>query len=505
MKRVALACALLVACEPRPATTGPARVELPATDGARHEAAGAAPHEAPPPSGARKEWPFPAVAMSRLTNGLGVHVVSARTLPIVEVRLLVRAGANAGSAGVGELTARMLKDGGSGASSGADVVRRIETLGTNLDVRVDADGTVLGLALTRDKLEDGLALLSQVVREPRFDAEELRRTKARLKDEVEDAARSNGSWTASWVVFHELYPEGHPYAVRGILPSQVTRIDAAQLRDVHRRFYVPKAATVVLAGDIDDLTGRALAQKHLGAWTGGEPPKLDPPPPRAPDRTRVVVAHRPGSAQSDVLVAMLAPERRSDRYPGVRVANHILGGGPASRLFADIREQRSLAYRTGAQLLEVALGAQPLVVHAGTETRQTALAVSGLLENLARMRSSPPSVAEVANARRFLGDVFAIRMETVGALADMVVTQAMFGLPEGYWDAYRAQLRAVATNEAAEAAITLYGDRNLVVVAGDADAVAESLTRFGAVTVVDPEKDFKPMKTLQAQPARSTP
>jgi predicted Zn-dependent peptidase len=205
--------------------------------------------------------------------------------------------------------------------------------------------------------------------------------------------------------------------------------------------------------------------------------------------------------QSDVYVAMIAPARGDEGWPSARVANQILGGGVASRLFSDVREQRSLAYRTSAQVLELGHGEQPLVVYAGTETKKTTLAVLGLLENIARMTSSPPSSSETAGARRYLSDVFAIRMETIGAIADLVVTQSTFGLADGYWDAYRAQLRATDAVAVEGAARRLYTPtRSLIVVAGDAEVIAPALARFGEVTVVDPEREFKTMRTIPQEP-----
>ena len=51
-----------------------------------------------------------------------------------------------------------------------------------------------------------------------------------------------------------------------------------------------------------------------------------------------------------------------------------------------------------------------------------------------------------------------------------------------------------------EFAKKLYGGAPLVVVAGDADAIASDLARFGEVTVVDPEKEMKTMRTLKESP-----
>ncbi len=505
MKTTTLSLSLSLLClavgcgGPNVASTGPGKVDLPATDGIpKTQKASAPQRQSPPPSGAMKEAAFPKVARSKLANGMGVDVVTSHSLPVVQVRVLVHAGSGFAAPGVGYLTALMLKDGGTRAMTSAEVLRRVETLGSDLSVRSDADGTVLSMALTKDHVAEGLALLSQVVREPRFDGEELRKLKTRATDEVEDEARSSGSWAATWLLFHELYGDKHPYGIYGALPSQIAKVDGNQIRDFHRKMFVPKNATIVLAGDIEEAAAKDLAQRHFGAWAGGDPPKVDFAALKAPEKARVYLTHRPKSVQSDVFVAMVAPDRKSDHWASVRVTNQVLGGGVASRLFSDVREQRSLAYRTTSSIYELAHGDQPLVLYAGTESSKTAQAVTGLLENLDRMKSSPPTQQEVETARRYLSDIFAIRMETIGSIAEMVVTQETFGLADDYWDTYRKQVRATETKDTAEMAQKLYAGKTLIAVAGDADVIGPELARFGEVTVVDPEHEFKTMKTIPA-------
>lgn len=506
----AAAVVLTAACGgSAPASFGPEKVALPVTDGlsgdARKPAAPA--RLVPPPSAVAKEAPFPAVSRWTISNGLRVDVLTATTLPLVHVRLLVWTGSSSGAEpGVADLTALLLKDGGTRTLSSAELLRRIETMGATLGVSVDADRTALSLAVPKEQLAEALSVLAQVVREPRFDEGELAKTKAREIDAAEDAARSSGSWTASWLVFRELFGEAHPYGTRALLPSMIRRVDGAKIRDFHRRSYLPRTTMIVLAGDVDPKSGRALVERAFGSWTGGPAPERKLPAPK-PLARKVLVAHRPKSVQSDVYVAMVAPERRADEWPSLRVANQVLGGGVASRLFSDVRERRSLAYRTSAQILELALGPQPLVLYAGTQTEKTAEAVTGLLENAARMTSAPPTAAETETARRYLSDVFAVRMETLGGLADMVAAQETLGLDDvipsvgaparSYWDVYRERLRATTADDAARAARTLYApDTALVVVAGDADVVAAPLATFGEVVVVDPEKEFKVLRTL---------
>ncbi len=80
--------------------------------------------------------------------------------------------------------------------------------------------------------------------------------------------------------------------------------------------------------------------------------------------------------------------------------------------------------------------------------------------------------------------------------------QDTLGLPDGYWDTYRAAVRDVSVDRAKAAAKKLFGGTaQLIVVAGDADAIGKPLSHFGEVVVVDPEKEFVTTRTIPADPS----
>jgi zinc protease len=181
------------------------------------------------------------------------------------------------------------------------------------------------------------------------------------------------------------------------------------------------------------------------------------------------------------------------------VCNQVLGGGVAARLFLDVREERGLAYAASSRIIELAHGDQPVVAYAGTRTDKTAESVAALLDNLQRItHGAAPTELETQTARRYLSDVFAVRMETIGAIADMVAELATFGFSYDYWDKYRDAVRKTeASSLGPEASRLFHAESSLIVVSGDAQAIAPALTRFGEVTVLDPEHDFAVTKTLR--------
>ena len=286
------------------------------------------------------------------------------------------------------------------------------------------------------------------------------------------------------------------------LPSELTKLTSAACKTFYRRHFVPKNVVAVVAGDLDHDTAKRVITKAFGTWKGADPAAVDFGEATPPEHLKIFLADRPKSAQSDILVGMLGPSRKDDSWTNVKVANQILGGGVSGRLFLDVREKRSLAYSTYAALRELARGPVPLTAYAGTQTAKTGLAVQALLENLKRIAEEPATNDELSTARRFLADVFAVKMETMGSVADMVVALNVLGLPDDYYDEYRKALASVSADDAEKAMAEHVREGHAVlVVSGDAERIGPVLAHFGEVTVVSPEKEFERIRTIPANPA----
>ncbi|CAN5488124.1 pitrilysin family protein [soil metagenome] len=494
---------LAAACGGGGANSSPPHLDIPVPPMDSASASASGTKSGPPPSTASKPSPFPAVTRGKTQSGLAIAVAEAHTLPIVQLRLMVRAGAGFGGPSVAALTAEMLKEGGTKTTTSARFLEKLESIGASLDVEVDQDRTVFSVGVTKSHAADAVALLAEMITTPRFDAGELKKLKARFVDDATEAVHASGQFMAMRVLYRELFAETNPYAIFGSLPSEIAKITEAQVRAFHAKYYVPANSELVVCGDVTLDEATKLAEPRFASWKGTLPPQPTFPPAIAPAGVRVLVAHRAKSTQSDVFVAKIAPPRNAPDWADLRVANHVLGGGVASRLFLDVREQRSLAYQTRSSIQELKNGPQPLVAYAGTQTAKTTDAVQGILENIEKIAQSGVDASETESATRYLSDVFAIRLETVGAIADYVVLQDAFNLGDGYWDKYRTEIRTVDAARASAAAKKLFGPAaggTLIVVAGDADVIAAPLAKYGEVTIVDPEKDFKTVKTVPKAP-----
>ncbi|HYQ00163.1 MAG TPA: pitrilysin family protein [Polyangiaceae bacterium] len=460
------------------------------------------PLASPPPAGIAADMKFPTISHSRLDNGLELRVVTRKTYPIIELRLVLGSGiASDGSEpGVAAVAGELLKAGGAGKWNTAQLAERAESLGASLDVVTDRDSTRITMAVTTADLDAALELIGAVAQQPRFAPIEFDKLKQRELERVRNAAKASAGWAASMVLYRELFdlPTAvHPYSHYDAKPSELNKLTLESCRRWYKTNVTPGNATLVIAGDVDTQTAEAATKRVFATWKGDKPNTLTYHAP-VPAETRTVwLVDRPHSAQSQIYVAGLGPERNTPAWPALAATNQVLGGGVAGRLFLDVREKRSLAYGTSSSLEEPAHSPVPIVLSAGTQTAKTGLAMQALLENLDKISSAPPSDAEVGMASRYLSDSFLFRTETLGAVADLTVKLSLLGLPDDYFDTYRAEVRKLDKNAVFVAAQKYFKIPNpVLVVAGDAAVIAKPLSHFAKVVVIDPEHDFQPGRTL---------
>jgi predicted Zn-dependent peptidase len=462
--------------------------------------------EGPPAPGLAPDWKFPSITEQTLKNGLAVRLVERHALPLVEITLVVSSGSasDGPKPGLATVAGELLKAGGAGKWQSRALLDAAAALGSSLEVLTDRDSTRITMSVTRDHLSAALDLVAAVAQKPLMVPAEFQKLKRREIDRVSSAAKQNAGWVSSMVLYRELFelPTGvHPYAHFDATAKQLGTLALEDCRAWHKREVTPKNAFVVLAGDLDARTAAEETERAFGKWTGERPdgPAFTSPVP--PKALSIFLVDRPASPQAEVYVATLGPERRSPEWPAIRTANQILGGGVAGRLFLDVREKRSLAYRTRSSVESLAAGPVPIVLSAGTQTAKAGLALQALLEHYEKLARTAPGEDEAEIATRYLSDVFLVGVDTVGAIASMTADLGIYGLPADYYDTYRAAVRSVDKNAVHDVTRRYFQPgKAVVVVAGDAARLGKPLSHFGAVNVVDAEGGFVTKTTIAHDP-----
>lgn len=391
-----------------------------------------------------------------LPNGVVLLVAERPSIPIVVVRAYVRAGSvydPTDAGGLANLTADLLTR-GTAKRTGPELDQAIEFVGGSLEGDASGDGATIGLSVLRKDLALGLDLLAEVLLQPTFPEAELKR---RSEEIVAGLQRSeqDPQTVANRSMAQLVYP-GHPYSrpVSGTVES-VRRLTREQVVAFHRENYRPDVVVISVVGDVtrDEIRRDLLAR--FGAWTAPAAPRPAIPQALA---SPPVEARRIERNLTQATVSLARPGIRQDHpdYFPLVVANYILGGGSASRLYTKVREERGLAYSVYSGLGPGRYGSSYFV---GLQTRLEAVdeAVRLVKEELARMAREPVTARELELAKAYLIGSYPLRIDTSGKMAGLLVAVEENQLGLDWPDRFKAGISRVTAADIRRVATTYMG------------------------------------------------
>lgn len=394
----------------------------------------------------------PAVTGKVLDNGLTVVVRENRVAPVVAMALLVHMGSRwetAEHAGISNFVhAVMVK--GTRRRSGGALAEALATMGAKLTAQGDVDASSIqaqGLARFWREL---LALVAEVALEPALAPEEVATERAWLLARIQQ--RRDNPLTRAFDELYAILYGPHPYGLPVLgTPASLARIDPGALRGAWQAAYRPERLVLAVSGAVRAAEVVAEAAKLFGHLPRGGPvtaPALPPPAPTAPRR----VLEHPGQ-QAHVLVGSLAPPLHHPDHAPVRVLAALLGGGMASRLFAELRDRQGLAYTASASY-EPTREPGALVLHLATAPHQADRAEAGLLAEVARVRNAPVSGEELARAKGYLLGREVLERRTNARQAWHLAFAEIQGVGQAFTLAHRRAVEAVGVDDVQRVAAT---------------------------------------------------
>ena len=378
-----------------------------------------------------------------LPNGSVLLVAERAAIPIVVVRLSVRAGSvydPADAGGLANLTADLLTR-GTARRTGPELDRAIEFVGGSLEGEAGRDSGSLSLSVLKKDLGLGLDLLAEALLTPTFPEDELARRRVDIAAAIDRSEQDPGS-VAARVMAELLYP-GHPYSrpVTGTVAS-VKGLTREQVIRFHRDHYRPDTAVIAVVGDVTADEIRRELWARLGSWsTPGTPlPVIPPTPALPPVEARVI--HRDLTQATIYLARPGIKPDHPDYFPLV-VANYVLGGGSASRLYTKVREERGLAYSVWSALGPGRYGASYMV---GLQTRIDAAdeAVRLTRAEMDRMGQETVPARELDLAKSYLIGSYPLRTDTSGKMAGFLVLVEEGQLGLDWPDRFKAGIARVS-------------------------------------------------------------
>jgi zinc protease len=445
-----------------------------------------------PTPGPAPEAKFPSLRKATLSNGVKIILAERKSIPVVHFNVLFDAGYASDqytAMGTANLAMNML-DEGTKTRTSLQLSEELAQLGATLGTGSSLDASSVSMSALKSNLDSSLNLLADIILNPSFPKTDFDRLQKQTIAGIQ-REKAQPVQMGLRVIPRFLYGNGHAYAspFTGTgTEESVAKLTVADMVKFHDTWIKPNNATIIVVGDItlDEL--KPKIEKLFAAWKPGEVPKKNIAAVEQPSKTSVYIMDKPGSIQSVILAAQLAPQKNSPDDIALDAMNTILGGAFTSRINMNIREDKHWSYGAGS-FIAGARGQRPFLAYAPVQTDKTKESMIEIKKELAEfIGQHPVTQDELLKTQNNMALQLPGEWETMGSVSGSIGAMVNYNLADDYWDTYAAKIRNLNTGNVNDVAKRMLQPDKLVwVIVGDRQKIEAGIRElnFGEIKFID--------------------
>jgi predicted Zn-dependent peptidase len=352
------------------------------------------------------------------------------------------------------------------------IAEEIEAVGGDLNAGTSVETTAYYARVLRPHVPLALDVLSDILTDPAFDPDELRREQNVIVQEI--GAVEDTPDDLIWDRLQETAFPAQPIG-RSILgtPATVRSFDRTRLAAYLARNYRAPDMVIVAAGAVDHDAVAAEVERRFNGFAGPAAP--GPEPARFIGGSRIETREL---EQVHIALAMQGLPQRDPNLFSLQVFASVLGGGMSSRLFQEVREQRGLCYAIYAFHSPYS-DTGTFGLYAGTDAADVAELMRVVVSEIGAAAESISAV-EVERAKAQMKTGLLMALESSGARAEQLARQLLYWGRPIPLDELVEKIEAVTVESTRAAGRALIARSRPAVAALGPDAGLER-----AVTIVD--------------------
>lgn len=435
--------------------------------------------QAPPAPAAPKNFRAPSRRTFDLPNGMRVTLVPYGRVPKVAIELALRTGVideGPQDVSLSSVTTDMLLE-GTTTRTPQEISRQAAEMGGAVSANGGAEVVTVGGEVLSDFAPRFVALVADVVRNPRFDGADLKRT---LDKHARDNAMALAQpGTLAQKRFREIAYGTHPFAHVFPDDAMLRAFTVERVKAFHQKNFGAKRAHLYVSGIFDANAVERAVRDAFGNWAAGAAATENPPTPIA--KRQLDLIDRPGSVQSSMFVGLPSANPKSADWSAMVVTDALLGGAFGSRITSNIREDKGYTY-SPYSFVWTRKGSGLWVEVADVTTKDTGPALSEIFKEMQRLGTEAPPSSELDGIKNNLAGVFTIQNSSRSGLIYQLQYADLHQLGDDYLSTYVKKLMAVTPEE-----VRATAQRHL-------DPTKASVAIVGDKKVVDPQLgQFKPI------------
>ena len=421
-----------------------------------------------------------------LANGMVIFLQEDHELPFINGYISIRGGSRdepANKVGLVSLYGETWRTSGTTTATGDALDDQLEAKAARVESGGAFDYTSLSFSSLKQDFDSVFGTAVDLLLHPAFKKDKLLLAKRQIETGIsrrnDDAAGIAGR-EATRAVYGPTSPLGRQ-------PEYAT-VEAVTLKDLeqfHDRTVHPNNIVLAVGGDFDPTAMEAKLRaifEPLKRGPQSDPAKLDFPGPTP----GVYFINKSDVNQSNVYIVGLGTRRNNPDFYALSVMNEIFSGGFGSRLTQSVRTKLGLAYDVGGGYGSSYDHPGMFTVVAGTKSVSTVAATQAMLDEINRLKTNPPTAAELASAKQSLLNSFIFRYDSREKTLGEQVTLYFYGYPSDFLDRYPAAIEKVTAADVTRVAQKYIDTGKLaIVVVGNQSELKPALSTLGPVLPID--------------------
>jgi len=423
-----------------------------------------------------------------LKNGMRVFFIEDSTNKIMHITALVNTGKvydAKDKKGLGELTLDALSESGSKKYRSEYIDKTLDFLGASVQSVISTEEAQVSMNCLKKDFDKVLGIYADLMINPAFEEQKVNLIKSQEEEMIK---RRNDSpiQAAMREGLRRFYGPEHPYGWRTEI-SDLQKLTVEDMKAYHDNYFKPNNVILAVSGDYGsrkELINKL--DKAFGKWKKGEVSFPDIPEVKNGGRRHIYHIQKE-IAQTFIVLLMKGPERLDDAEFPLLVTDNLLGGSLSSRMSAEIRSRKGLAYTVYCYFSKRNKGGF-IMSYMGTKPQTYSQALEEMLRQFDIIKSEKASEEEVERSKSAITNSFVFRFETPFELISEKAGYAFYNYPEDYLQTYVDKINAVSPDDVKATADKWFDtDSAQIFVIGDSKKFDKPLSVFGEVTELTDE------------------
>ncbi len=443
-----------------------------------------------------KSVPFklPAYEKFVLPNGLSVYLMEQHEVPVINVNIILPAGAiyDADKPGLASLTAGCLQHGTANFTKQA-LEEALDFTGASLNTYASKESAGLSAKFAAKDQDKIFAIIKEVLLTPTFNAEEFDKEKKRVLVGLEQAKESPrqviGGYWDKFIYGDHVYGNN----VNGNTTT-VAKLMQTDVAAFYKANYIPNGSAIAVAGDFNAREMKVKLTSLFAGWKkSNEPhPNLAAKPISFPATARVLLVNKDDAHETTFYIGAKGVNRNNPDYVAIEVVNTVFGGRFTSWLNDKLRVNSGLTYGAGSRFSSLK-NAGTFYISTFTATKTTAPTIEGALSVIDSLHKDGIDDKTLASAKNYVKGQYPPRYETAGQLANLLTTMFWYGFDESFINNFQNNVDGLTVEKAKEIVAKYFPKDNLqFVLIGKSADIKKIAEKYGPVTEMQIKEDSKP-------------